>query len=187
MTRLILVKHSTPVIEVSVPAREWTLSAEGQARARQLADLLSHHRPEVIISSVELKARETAEILAVTLEVGLQVVTGLHEHDRTNAPYYSSDEFQNRVRAFFETPDMLVFGMETARQALTRFSAAVDEVLKAYPEKVIVIVAHGTVISLFVAQLTGIDGFSLWQELGLPAFVTLDLQSGVLLEVVNLP
>lgn len=187
MTRLILVKHSTPAINASVPAREWTLSAEGQARARRLAGLLSQHQPEVIVSSVEPKAQETAEILANTFGLTYQVVADLHEHNRSNVPYYSNEEFQELIRTLFESPDVLVFGQETARQALTRFSTAVNAVLSAHPQKTTVIVTHGTVLALFVAQLTGVDGHTLWGDLGLPSFVILDLPAKALLETVNLP
>ncbi len=56
------------------------------------------------------------------------------------------------ARAFFERPDELVWGHETARQAGSRFEGAVRRVLDEWEEDVVVIVAHGTVISLLVAQ-----------------------------------
>ena len=187
MTRLILVKHSTPAIIESVPAREWRLSEAGRIRAGQLAGWLRLRQPHMIISSLEPKAQETAEILARQLGLDHRSVSGLHEHDRRNSPYYSTDEFQELIREFFERPTELVFGKETAGQSLARFSTAVNHVLKTFTERTIAIVTHGTVIALFVAQLTGQDGYSLWRELGLPSFVTLDLQSRKLLETVNLP
>jgi broad specificity phosphatase PhoE len=48
------------------------------------------------------------------------------------------------------------------------------------------IVAHGTVISLFVASLTGISAFSLWAELGLPSFVVVDMQSNTIIAKENI-
>ena len=61
---LILVKHSLPEIVENVPAREWKLSDEGRVRAQRLAERINHYRPEVIVSSIESKAKETAEIIA---------------------------------------------------------------------------------------------------------------------------
>jgi len=55
-----------------------------------------------------------------------------------------------------------------------------------YDNKRMVIVSHGTVISLFVAWLTGVDGFLLWKELGLPSLVVLDEQNKTLLQVENI-
>jgi broad specificity phosphatase PhoE len=101
-------------------------------------------------------------------------------------PYHSKDEFQNLVQKLFARPTQLIFGNETADAALGRFRQAVDFVLSSYREKNVVVVAHGTVISLYVAWLTGCDGYDLWQELGLPSFVVLDIQSKTLIETVNL-
>jgi len=183
---LILVKHSTPIILESVPARKWTLSEEGRERAHELSGKLLGYQPEIVVSSVEPKARETAEVLAENLELEFRLFEGLHEHDRSHTAYRSQAEFQNLVREFFEQPEMSVFGNETANQALVRFRQSVSVVLNLYRDKNIVIVAHGTVISLYVAWLTGCDGYDLWKALGLPSFVVLDIQSRILIETVNL-
>lgn len=183
---LILVKHSLPQILEDVPARDWTLSDEGWERASILAEKLNVYRPEIIVSSMEPKARETASTLAKYLGSEYQVVEDLHEHDRSSSPHYSNDEFQKLVREFFERPSGLVFGSETADQALQRFRQAVNSILDSYEDKKIVVVAHGTVISLFVAWLTGYAGYELWKELGLPSFVVLDIQSRMLIKTENL-
>ncbi len=115
-----------------------------------------------------------------------QVADGLHEHDRSNVPYQTEDEFQTSIREFFQKPDTLVYGKETADQAHTRFRQAVFSVLSSHPNETVVIVAHGTVISLFVSRLAGISDLSLWGELGLPSFVVIDLQSNSILARENI-
>lgn len=183
---LILVKHSQPEIVEVLSAHEWNLSESGRSRAALLTDELKPYQPEVLVSSVEPKARQTAEILGESLNLKVQIAEGLHEHNRHGIPFYSHDEFQSIVRKFFEKPDILIFGNETADQALVRFRAAVEVVMKTCIDKRIAIVSHGTVISLFVSWVTGGDGYSLWEALGLPSFVVLDLQNKRLLETVNI-
>jgi len=183
---VILVKHSLPENLEDVPAREWHLSDTGRALAGKLAGELMKWQPEIIVSSVEPKARETAEIIARNIGLEFYEVEGLHEHDRSRSPYHSKFKFQNLVREFFEKPSELVFGSETANTALERFHRAVDVVLNSYSDKHTIIVAHGTVISLYVSWLTGLDGYDLWQKLGLPSFIVLDIQSKTLHEIVNI-
>jgi broad specificity phosphatase PhoE len=183
---LILVKHSLPQIMGDLPAREWELSDDGRIRAQKLAERLSPFQPEYIISSVETKARETAEIIAGRHNLELHIADGLHEHDRSKTPYLSKYEFQAAMHEFFENPDTLVFGSETAHEAYSRFYQAVHSVLDCHPNKTVVIVAHGTVISLFVSSLTGTSGWSLWSELGLPSFVVIDVQSHTLVTIENI-
>ena len=183
---LILVKHSLPEIVESLPAREWKLSEVGRERARKLVDQLRDYQPDVIISSVESKAIETAEIIAEKLVLAVYVVEGLHEHDRGNAAFLSKDDFQKAVREFFSKPTELVFGNETADQSYERFRQTILSVLNSHQEETIIVVAHGTVISLFVSRLTGVHDFSLWSDLGLPSFIVIDLQTNTLVKKENI-
>jgi len=186
MKQLILVKHSLPEVVEDIPAREWELSERGRLLPKLLANRLKQYQPEVIVSSIELKARQTAEIISAELGLASHIEEGLHEHDRSRSPFYPKDKFQALVREFFDKPDVLVFGDETANQALTRFRESMNTILKTHAGKNLVIVSHGTVISLFVSWLDGTDGYLLWKELGLPSFVLLDVQSKVLLKTENI-
>ncbi len=183
---LILVKHSLPEIQEELPAREWKLSDEGRMRAGRLAERLNEYQPAVVVSSIEPKARETAEIIADRLEVEFHVVDGLHEHDRHTTPYRSKADFEQSIQAFFANPGSLVFGSETAEEAHTRFAQAVNAVLESHKDETVVIVAHGTVISLLVSRLTGLSDLSLWKELGLPSFLVIDRRSNQLLTKENI-
>ena len=182
---LILVRHSLPEIQKDRPACEWKLSANGRLRARLLSERISAYPVDVVFSSVEPKAVETAQIIAADCDVELHVVAGLHEHDRSNVPYLTRLEFESAVQEFFRRPDMLVFGRETANQAYERFSGAISSLLADYKDQDLAIVAHGTVISLFVSRLTGTSAFVLWEKLGLPSFVIFDATR--LITIENLP
>lgn len=183
---LILIKHSLPEVMENLPARDWHLSEEGRIRARMLAENLKPYHPEVILSSVEPKAEQTASIIAQSLGLEFLLIDGLHEHDRSGVPFYSKESFQSLVRKLFKEPETLIFGNETGAQALGRFSKSVDAILQLYNDKNMAIVSHGTVISLFVSWLTRMDGYLLWEELGLPSFVVIDIQNRQLLKTENI-
>jgi broad specificity phosphatase PhoE len=174
---LILVKHSMPEMEQDRPANTWKLSEEGQRRAQRLAEHLKEYGAEAIVSSAEPKAKQTADIIARQLGLSVKIVPNLHEHDRANVPFLPHDTFQASIRDFFQKPDELVFGIETANEAYTRFYGAVHSILNEYSKKTVVVVTHGTVISLFVSRLTGSSDHELWNLLGLPSYVALDLES----------
>jgi broad specificity phosphatase PhoE len=175
MRKVILVRHSAPEIEPSVPAREWHLSAAGRQRCRGLATALRSHDPTRIITSTEAKAIETGELVAQALGLPWLTAEDLHEHDRSNVGFLSSEGFAASVARFYEQPTQLVFGSETAEQAYQRFAGGVADVIQQYPEDTLAIVAHGTVISLFVARATGVEPLPFWKRLGLPSFVVLSL------------
>ena len=127
---------------------------------------------------------ETAEIVADRLRIGCSVYPGLHEHDRTGVPFLGDEEFRRAARGFFENPDRLVWGDETAEEAGGRFEGAVRGVLDEREEEVILIVAHGTVISLLVARHNELDAYALWRSLGLPSFCVLSAEDLRLREAV---
>ena len=76
-----------------------------------------------------------------------------------------------------------MFGEETAEAARARFTGAVNGVLERFQRESVVVVAHGTVICLFVAAATGQAPLDLWLRLGLPAFVVLE-RPGLRLEAI---
>ena len=60
-----------------------------------------------------------------------------------------------------------------------------DTDLARYPRDNLAIVAHGTVIALFVAACAGIAPHSFWRRLGLPSFVVLSLPERSVLATVE--
>ncbi len=183
--RLILVRHSLPEKIAGVPARQWHLSAEGRQRCQWLAQKLANYQPATIVASTELKAIETAQIIGQQFDKSVEVVEGLHEHDRSNVNFLEEKEFVETLAAFFVKPDELVMGLETATQAHQRFQQAVKNVIAKTPIGDVMIVTHGTVITLFVADCTGKEPFQFWQQLEHPMVLVLPLPDLKSLEIVT--
>jgi broad specificity phosphatase PhoE len=173
MSYLILVKHSSPAINTRRSAHAWPLSDEGRRRCAPLAARLVAYAPTRVVASREPKATETGEIVAARLGVPFETWDGLGEHDRRGVPFGPTAQFEADVARFFAQPAALVHGRETADAAHARFSAALEGVLAQYPDDTLVVVTHGTVLSLWVSRLTQTDPYPLWQSLGLPSFVVL--------------
>ena len=165
-----------PEIERDKPASTWRLGDVGRRRAWVLADRLRPFNTDLIWSSREPKAVETANILAATFGVPVKQADGLEEHQRDDVPFLPKRDFQSAVEALFRHPDQLVLGSETAKQACERFTASIENIIKT-GRKDNIVVTHGTVISLFAASVAKVDSTSLWHQLGLPSFVVLTLPS----------
>lgn len=171
--KLILVKHSLPIIDPELPASLWELSPEGKKRCIPLAQQVAMYQPQRIFSSHEPKAIQTARMVAQHLDLLSQVAEGLHEHERPKPGLLSSDEFEKQVKALFAHPEDRVFGMETANQAQARFYRAIMQLTYPQPQQTTVIISHGTVISLFLQLICQVEPFPLWKSLKLPSFVVL--------------
>lgn len=185
MSHLILVKHSLPAIDPSQPAREWLLNEEGQRRCSVLAEALRKYGPQAIVSSAEPKARDTAERVGLDLGLVNTPLPDLREHARQTAPFLGKAKFDATMQRFFAEPDVLVFGEETADTAYARFVSAVKQATAQHDGKTLVVVAHGTVISLLVSRACNVDAFRLWKQLDMPSFIVLSFPAMRIECVVN--
>ena len=184
--KLVLVRHSLPAFVTGVPASHWRLSEEGRRRCEKLAERLAAYDLAALVTSEEPKAAETGQIVARILGLPVETAPGLHEHERGMVRDLGSQEaFQAQVTRFFEHPDELILGYETADEAHARFAAAVTAVLEQHPHGNLAIVSHGTVMALFVARANRLDPILFWKSLGLPAFAVFSLPSFRLLGVAE--
>jgi broad specificity phosphatase PhoE len=183
--RLILVRHSLPEKIEHIPAKEWRLSLEGQQRCHLLADKLVNFQPGIIATSREPKAIETAQIIAQKFNLAVEIVEGLHECDRSNFGFVEEKKFFETLEAFFATPDKLVMGLETATTAFQRFQQTIKNILAKTPDGDVMIVSHGTVMTLFVADCTGQEPFPFWRQLEQPMAIALPLPELNSLEIIT--
>jgi 2,3-bisphosphoglycerate-dependent phosphoglycerate mutase len=183
MRRLLLIRHAAPVIVSGGPTAQWRLSEEGRAAAETLARRIATYSISKFATSVEPKAIETATILAASFRKPVDAYGGLHEHERSHAPLQGRDQFEATMARFFHHQKELIFGDETAAQARKRFAEAIETVLRTSRGKGdILVVTHGTVLTLFVAAFNPIDPFAFWQRLALPDLVTLRLPDCALVD-----
>ncbi len=189
---LVLVRHSAVQINQDLSSHEWTLSPEGRARCWPLAKSLSPYNISRFISSEEPKATETTQLMSGFLNVPQRIAPGLQEHNRTGAPYFKSNPaFREAIEELFTHPDKLVFGQETAVQALTRFKQAVYREIERRPIKSNAnpaIVTHGTVLTLFVCHHNPtIDPMTFWNSLEMPCAVILNYPDLSFVSIIQSP
>ena len=170
---LILVRHSIPAVSAEVHYRSWPLTTEGERLAARAANFVASYQPELIVTSDELKALQTAEIIASRVAVALEVDSGLGEHDRSGVPWRGDEARRRELRDLFANPTRRVFGNESANEALQRFDSALGRSLSRGLGTVAV-VTHGTMMTLYLARLTGRDAGEIWSQLGFPAVAVVD-------------
>lgn len=168
MNEIVFVRHSAPHIDPARPARDWPLSAEGRALTVDLGKRLGPYAGAKVVSSPEVKARETASILHDALEGStLQEDPDLREHDRANLGFLPRADFERGIAAVFDHPDRLAFGDESGTDVRARFAAALARACPA-PGQPLVVVTHGTALTLHLSGLTDIDPIAFWRSLTMP-------------------
>jgi broad specificity phosphatase PhoE len=150
-----VVTHPEVDIDPELPVADWTLSAAGLARLPVVIPVLS--RATSVWSSNELKALQAAQLIAGALKLSPSIHPGLAEIDRSATGYLPEPEFWATYQQFLELPDVSARGWETAHDAQRRMMRAVDAVLadSRVGDGELVLVTHGGVAALLMAQLTG--------------------------------
>lgn len=165
-TALILVRHAMPIVDRQVPSTRWSLSEESRRDAETLARRLDLPGDALVVSSDELKARQTAEAFGQSFAVDPR----LREVTRP----WVEDEYERIARRWLQGED--VGGWEPRASVVRRMTNAVGEVTTPATSTVCV-VSHGLAISTLVGEVTGTDPVELWLQLQFPDSVTFDLRS----------
>jgi 2,3-bisphosphoglycerate-dependent phosphoglycerate mutase len=170
MERLILVRHAEPEVNPAQAAAEWPLTTRGALAVRRLATVLSGLEPTWIITSPERKARETAALLAESLEIPVAEDELIAEQgagpDEFIADYQT---FRGLVQTHFAQPRDVVFRNEAAADAARRMTTCVDRCRAA--GGVPVLVSHGRIMASWLADLTGQDPWEIWNSFHLPDLI----------------
>jgi broad specificity phosphatase PhoE len=183
---VVLVKHALPILDFTRAPCDWTLGDEGKVQARILSKKLQRYLPFELISSPEVKASGTAEVVGKELGLEFHVVYGLEEINRPRMRKLDPEELSTLIREIFLKPDKEVVGRETAEQALARFDKGLREAISGYEAgNNLVVISHGIVISLFVQAKNRMNGHKLWRRLQCPSFIVLSFPSYQVLEIVD--
>ncbi len=150
---------SHPQVEID-PQKEidkWSLNDLGRSRVLGLSQSDALVGTQIVISSAETKAIETAYPIAKALGCQLKIRQQMHENDRSATGFLPPDEFESVADQFFKYPDKSVRGWETATSAQARIVAEVRECLSLYPDGDILFVGHGGVGTLLYCHLSGVE------------------------------
>ncbi|MCU1640972.1 MAG: histidine phosphatase family protein [Nocardia sp.] len=158
--QLILVRHAQParVQGLSGPA-DPDLTEIGLEQAARVPAALAQHRIARVVSSPQLRARETARPTAEKLGLEIAVLDGLAEYDRDLPAYIPIEDAQrdfkdvyDRIKAGY-LPDQIDGPAFTARV----LDSVGSIVATADPADTVVVFAHGGVINVLLQDVLGLE------------------------------
>jgi 2,3-bisphosphoglycerate-dependent phosphoglycerate mutase len=163
MHRIILVRHGETEanrLRRFAVSDDIPLTETGRAQARELAaHLAKEFRPDRLLSSPYMRARQTGEIVAAALNLTPEILPGIHERDfgcLKGHPYERmgemmlSDSDYNPSTPWLWTPPLGESLENVRRRAISAL-----ESIPAGSHREIVLVCHGAVIQSICAHITG--------------------------------
>ncbi|MFW9797654.1 MAG: histidine phosphatase family protein [Candidatus Thorarchaeota archaeon] len=164
---LYFLRHAETKVDLSIPAREWQITAEGARLTRELASSETLSAIDGIIHSSEEKTKQTAEIFAEGLEVQMYQLSGLDELVREHQGKLTEEEYTEKVYRTLSDPEGNVPGWESGASALRRFEDSVKKVDIMFHRKNVLIVSHGLVLILYFSKLKNLEAiaYERWKQL----------------------
>lgn len=175
--RLILIRHAAVEPDPRAPAALWPLSDEGRQAARALAQSPLWQDVERIFTSPEIKAQETAQIVAGPNGITVTAVEDLREVERPADQWFS--DYPRAVAEYFAHLTAGLHGWEPPAAAWRRMQACVDRI-SAAEAGTVGIAGHGLTFALYLAALTGGDPATVWAGINLPDIAIVDPNRRVL-------
>lgn len=155
MPQALYLSHPEVVIDPEIPTPRWGLSDVGRHRLKVAVERGIFDQIELIISSSEQKAIDSAMIIDHRIEVGFIQDPQCDENERSALGFVPPEQFEKVADQFFAEPDKSTFGWETARDAQQRIVDAVRGHLHNQKSKNILFVGHGAVGTLLKCQIGG--------------------------------
>lgn len=178
MNTLYLVRHAHTQ-QTALPVETWPLSDLGRQQAQKLAALPFWQDVQIICSSAEPKALQTAQIIAAQRDLPVEPIWDLRELRRPGNPVL---DYEAAVQAVLENPTSSVNGWEPAGEAQTRIVTAIERLLILHQDQTLAVVSHGLVLTLYLAYLTDTaPTLELWQSLPFASAVQVNPETRAIL------
>lgn len=156
MTELFLVRHGETEWNRQRRIQGRTdipLNATGRAQALNTASLLAAQHWDAIVTSPLMRAHETAEIIANTLKLKLEVMDALTERDYGEAEGLTGAQLDARLPSPDPAPDR-----ESREHVTHRVQAALITLSEQRPGQRILAVTHGGVIRSLLLAIDPVGG-----------------------------
>lgn len=168
---LALIRHAAVAADVSQPSALWPLSDAGRRSARVLAGAPLWRDVVRIFTSPELKAHETAQIIAGTNGITVTAVEDLREVERPVGQWH--DDYPAAVAAYFARPQERTHGWEPPAAVQARMRRCIDGLIT-WQSAPVAVCGHGLSLALYLASITGAAPERIWPAITLPDLAVVD-------------
>ncbi|MCU5515672.1 histidine phosphatase family protein [Bacillus wiedmannii] len=163
MTTIYFVRHAHSIYTKDERVRP--LSEKGHLDVENVTRLLKDKHIDVVISSPYKRAIQTVQGIANTYNISIQIEEDLRERLLSKEPV---TDFNDAVQKVWEDWDFAHEGGESNDVAQRRAVICMQNILKKYENKNIVIGTHGNIMVLLMNYFDSKYDFQFWKTLHMP-------------------
>ena len=170
MTTVFLVRHGRTgwnKEQVFRGHKDVPLDEVGREEARLVGERLKREGIKAVFSSPLSRARETAEAVARSHNVEVQIVEGLIDLHFGDWEGLSLKEVQKQYSDLYAqwqgAPHKVIFpGGEGLAAVRSRAIKAVEKIVERHPQEAVALVSHRVVLKVLICALLGLDNSHFW-------------------------
>jgi len=172
---LVLIRHSKSLIDPNIPINKWGLSSEGVKLAEKLNKIPQVKSLDVLYSSLQPKALETAALATKDTRIEIKTDDRLTESTSFTNKFISPELLEQNTIKYYSNMNVGFNGGESFEQSLVRFNLAMEDITKAEADKKSVgIVSHGNILTAFTSQFVNKGTYELHESMGYPDIAVLN-------------
>lgn len=159
---IIFIRHSKTEIDPQVPISNWGLSEEGVELAKRFSTNESVQQLDVLYTSFQTKALETAVLLAKPNGIPIKADNGLTEVSSFTGPFEPNfEQYEQGVKDYYAKKIERISNGESIDEAVERFNRTLLSIVAAEQGKnKIGIITHANIVTLFSSQYMDIDCYN---------------------------
>ncbi|MBN2394871.1 MAG: histidine phosphatase family protein [Candidatus Atribacteria bacterium] len=170
-TKIILVRHGECQgnrEDLFRGRSDFPLNKEGFNQARELAKELKSFQPIKIFTSPLIRARQTAEAISQECNIQVEERYGMNNIElgswEGKSKLYIAEKYPEQWQVWLKEPEKLSFpGMESLDKVQARSRKDLDDIIKEFSGKTVIIVSHRAVLKPLIASCIGIKKPYFWR------------------------
>jgi broad specificity phosphatase PhoE len=164
--KFIFIRHAEVVKDPTKHPSQWVLTPDALITIDKYIKNGTFDEVTRIYSSTENKAIATGRPISDLLGIEIVKLDNFVELKRKK-DFLSEEQFLDQKRRELEHLDDIENGVESASVALKRFQEGIDILESKFNNVTILVISHGTIMTLYFADLLGhmSNAFARWQRL----------------------
>jgi broad specificity phosphatase PhoE len=152
--RYIFLRHAETIKDPSIHPKDWSLTPDALKKIDEYLKKKFFGKVTKIVTSGENKAYSTGIPIANATGLEITQMTDFNEIGRSSK-FLTDEEFLLQKRRQLKELDTEVDGGESGRNALERFKTGIAKLEEENEGQTILVITHGTVLTLYFAEQTG--------------------------------
>ncbi|MDH5401709.1 MAG: phosphoglycerate mutase family protein [Candidatus Heimdallarchaeota archaeon] len=146
---VIFLRHAEPLIDEGKSKDQWELTEKAIKDTKINATFPHLNRINLIYTSPEMKALQTATIISDQIKADLMISADLKEVDHQVTKFMTNEEYLNMKNRYFYGD----YPGEKIHQAFYRIYSFMSRIESLHPDKEILLVSHGTLLATLFGKM----------------------------------